>query len=491
MNIGKHTVFNLVGLAAPLLVAVAAIPYLINALGPARFGLLTLIWAVVSYFGLFDLGLGRALTQRLASVMATSNHNELQLAQITGTACSLMALLGLLAGMLMAAAAPWAASWIRDVPDQAEATRALVAMALAVPAVVLTPGLRGIMEVHHAFGMVNLLRLPLGLLTFMAPVAVVMFWSAQLDAIAVALTAGRWVALAAHVWGAWRITPSAQRLQSFDKSQVMPLLCAGGWLTVGNMIGPVIGYADRFIIATAVSASAVALYATPHEIVTKLWIVPGALTAVLFPAFAAKTARGDKDTWLLVTRSVRWLFVLMLPIALLLALFSNELLAAWISPAFALNSAPVLTWLAIGILINCMAHVPLTLLQGAGAARTPALLQLAQVLPYIALMSLLTSRFGIVAAAALWAARMVFDTGAMFWLCATRFANHKALRPSPKTQAAIIFSAIGFGVAFSDAQWRLRLGVAVITTAAVALLLRPWRDRLATSQLTPKIEPMA
>ena len=58
MKLFRHTVFNLIGLGAPLLVAVGTIPVLIHELGPGRFGLLTLIWAVVSYFGLFDLGLG-------------------------------------------------------------------------------------------------------------------------------------------------------------------------------------------------------------------------------------------------------------------------------------------------------------------------------------------------------------------------------------------------------------------------------------------------
>ena len=76
MKLLRHTVFNLVGLGAPLLVAVATIPVLIGQLGPSRFGLLTLIWAVVSYFGLFDLGLGRALTQQLAVVFANQQHKQ-------------------------------------------------------------------------------------------------------------------------------------------------------------------------------------------------------------------------------------------------------------------------------------------------------------------------------------------------------------------------------------------------------------------------------
>ena len=62
MRVLRHTFYNLLGLGLPLLAAVVTIPVLVSELGDARFGLLTLIWAVVSYFGLFDLGLGRALT---------------------------------------------------------------------------------------------------------------------------------------------------------------------------------------------------------------------------------------------------------------------------------------------------------------------------------------------------------------------------------------------------------------------------------------------
>jgi len=65
----RHSVYNLLGLGLPLLTAVFSIPVLIRELGDARFGLLTLIWAIVSYLSLFDLGLGRALTQHLAVML--------------------------------------------------------------------------------------------------------------------------------------------------------------------------------------------------------------------------------------------------------------------------------------------------------------------------------------------------------------------------------------------------------------------------------------
>lgn len=58
-RLARNVLWNLLGNGAPLLVALPAIPLLIEGLGTARFVVLTLAWMVVGYFSLFDLGLGR------------------------------------------------------------------------------------------------------------------------------------------------------------------------------------------------------------------------------------------------------------------------------------------------------------------------------------------------------------------------------------------------------------------------------------------------
>ena len=141
MKLVRHTIYNLLGLGLPLIVAVFSIPALIKELGDARFGLLTLIWSVVSYFGLFDLGLGRTLTQQLAVVLGEKDYKRV--GPLVGTATVIMTVLGVIAGILMAAAAPWGVNLINAVPDKQEAIYAVYAMALAMPAIVLTSGFRG------------------------------------------------------------------------------------------------------------------------------------------------------------------------------------------------------------------------------------------------------------------------------------------------------------------------------------------------------------
>jgi O-antigen/teichoic acid export membrane protein len=475
VKLARHTLFNFIGLGAPLLAALLTIPMLISLLGVPRFGLLTLIWAVVSYFGLFDLGLGRALTQRLAAVLA--RESLIEVGPVIGTALALMAAFGLLAGLLMAALADWGVRQISDAPDHAEALNAVLAMSTAVPAVVLTTGLRGVLEARHAFGWVNAIRLPMGLYTFLAPLAVAFWLGPRLDAIAAALVTGRVLALLIHAWSVRRVLPEGRSAMTWQSKQVQPLLATGGWLTVGNLIGPVMGYADRFIIASLASASAVAYYTTPQELVTKLWIVPGAMTAVLFPTFAAAAAEGSTDGWRLAMHGVRWLFVTLLPVTLALSLFADELLTVWVGTSFASNSAPVLRMLSCGILVNCMAHVPLTLLQGSGQARASALLQLVQVVPFVALLWWATASYGVLGTATIWVARMVLDTTAMFLLAARRHRPQSSRARDRKPLLAALAAGVGFAFSMMSSAPAPRIAVWLLVSAAAALLLRPWTRR--------------
>lgn len=432
--------FNAVGLGAPLLAAVFAIPMLLASLGAERFGLLTLLWAVVSYFGLFDLGLGRALTQQLSATLARGERTG----PLVATALALMAALGLVAGLLVALGATPAVGLLPGVPDAAEARRALWAMALALPAVVLTAGLRGMLEARFAFGIVNAIRLPMGLFTFIAPLVTVAIVGPRLDWIAAVLAAGRVLACAVHALFAARLFEQPLVL-SPSRAWLGPLLANGGWLSVSNVVSPLMGYLDRFLIGALAGAAAVAVYVTPQELVTKLWIVPGALTAVLFPTFAAQVARGERGERALFDKAVDALLLAMLPITCALALFAHEALALWIDPSFAATSAPLMQLFAIGMLVNCIAHVPLTLMQGAGAARTTGLVHAVELPLFVALLWVLTIRHGPTGAAVAWLLRIALDTSLMFELCRRLRGWPLGALFSPRRLGALGLAALGFG----------------------------------------------
>ncbi|SOZ13911.1 Membrane protein involved in the export of O-antigen and teichoic acid (fragment) [Cupriavidus taiwanensis] len=258
----------------------------------------------------------------------------------------------------------------------------------------------------------------MGLFTFLGPLAVVMYGVPRLDVIAAVLSLGRVVACLVHAYYAWRILPPTQRQFKVRSKEMRVLGASGGWLTVSNIISPILGYVDRFVIGVVVSASAVAYYATPNEMVTKLWIIPGALTAVLFPAFTARMARPGADTRALVNASLTALFVLILPITAALTAFGNELLTLWINAEFAKHSTLLLQIFAISMLISCLAQIPFTLIQSAGKPKITAMLHCGILPLFLVSLWLLARVYGVTGAALAWLLRLTVDACVLFYLSA-------------------------------------------------------------------------
>ena len=468
----KNTFYNLIGLGAPLIVAIFSIPMLIDALGADRFGLLTLIWAVVSYFGLFDLGLGKAVTQQLALVFEKQQHDLI--GPLLATATLLMGGLGVVAGILMAISASWGVGLVNGIPDKQEAVNAVYFMALAMPAIVLTSCFRGILEARHAFGVVNFIRLPMGIFTFIGPLAVVIYGEPKLDWITCVLALGRLVACIVHAYYAWRELPLDRGPFDVRIDLLAPLYVSGGWITISNIVSPFMGYVDRFIIGGIVSVSAVAFYSTPQEIATKLWIIPGALTPVLFPTFAIKVAQGGDAAWILLKDSVYWLFVVLLPIIVAIMLFSHTLLSIWISPNFADHSAVLLQIFSGGILINSLAHVPFTLIQSSGKSKLTALIHVIELPFFLIALWLLTSKYGVTGAAIAWLMRIIIDTSLMFVFCSSMLGKSPKALLNKKLLLMLILAAGAFsGAMFNSMTTR----VLWVFLTVIVLFLSAFRRR--------------
>jgi O-antigen/teichoic acid export membrane protein len=243
---------------------------------------------------------------------------------------------------------------------------------------------------------------------------VVLWYKNDLVAVTVVLTAGRVVACMVHAYYAARYLPGLFANRRYRPELVKMLLVSGGWMTVSNIISPLMGYLDRFMIAAIISAAAVAYYVTPNEMLTKLWIIPGALTAVLFPRFASDLNENSRDSALLFRKAVTVLFLVIFPITLFAAVYANEILQLWINPIFAEKSYILMQVFSFGILINCLAHIPFTLIQSVGKARVTALIHTAELPLFAITLWLCTMYMGLIGAVLAWLARMLIDTIIMF-----------------------------------------------------------------------------
>jgi len=412
-RLARNVIWNLLGNGSPLLVAIVAIPLLIEGLGTARFGVLTIAWMVVGYFGLFDLGLGRALTKLVAEKLGAGQDTEVP--PLVWTAMSLMTGFGVLGAVVVALLSPWLVGSALKIPPelQTETLRAFSLLAASIPLVIVTTGLRGILEAYQKFGLINAIRVPLGLLTFLGPLAVLPF-SHSLVPVVGALVVARLLSGIAFVVALARVVPVLRRPVGLHRELIGPLASFGGWMTVSNLVGPLMVYLDRFLIGAMVSMTSVAYYTTPYEMITKLRIIPTAMMRVLFPAFATAFAQDQAHAARLFGRAVRYIFLIFFPVILIAVTFAREGLTVWLGPEFAENSTHVLQLLAVGVFINSHASVPFGLVQGAGRPDITAKLHLIELPLYGLGLWWLVGATGITGAAVAWVARVVVDTGALF-----------------------------------------------------------------------------
>jgi O-antigen/teichoic acid export membrane protein len=437
--LARNTALNIAGQVIPLLVAVAAIPYVVRGLGPERFGILSVAWLVLGYFALLDFGLGRAATKFIAECLAQREFERMP--GLLGTSLGLQILMGAGAGLLLALLAPALAGRVFHVPPllEAEARNVFLILALSLPVVLATNGLRAALEAAQRFDLVNLLRVPASISVYVLPV-VGIWGGASLARIVLFMLATRLLVVAAHLGCCFLVMPGLGLRPCWSRDALTRLFRYGGWVTVSNLANPVLLYVDRFFIGSLLSLSLLGFYTVPFEAVTKLWIIPGSLASTLFPAFSALTARNDLSrVTRLYARSFKYLLLLLGPVVLLLVLFARDILTLWMGSAFARQTTTVLQILACGVFMNCFAHLPFGLLQSCGRPDLAAKVLLCELPLYLPLAWFLVAHWGIPGAAAGWTVRVAIEAVAFGFLVSKAFA----LDPHSFAEHGVVKSALG------------------------------------------------
>ncbi len=484
-TLARNTIWNFIGLAAPLPIALVTLPLLTSQLGADRFGALALIWALIGYSSVFDLGLGRVLTKVVAEELGREQEQEIP--TLVWTALLLLAALGFASSVAFGLLVPWLVGDVLKIPEslQTESRQALLLVALFLPLLTTSSGLRGVLEAQHRFRVVSMVSVTMGAFTLLGPVLVLPY-SRSLVAIVAVMLVGRVIAWLAYLLLCLRITPGMA--QSFRPrfGLLGPMVRFGGWLTVSNIVSPMLTYLDRFVVGSLLSIGSVAYYTVPYDLITKVSIVAGAVGGVVFPAFSASFAPDRARVERIFGWGAKSLLIVLAPLTLVAIVFAEDLLQLWLGADYARNSALVLQWLAVGVFINCMAQVPFVLVQAAGRPDLVAKLHVCELLPYLVLLFWLVETHGIVGAAMAWTARATIDTLCLLWL-AHRFVPQSTALISQVAVAAGIALVIGTQIPISAPiliRSSILLGaIAVLVPTLWYLLLTPADRRLVKHYL--------
>jgi O-antigen/teichoic acid export membrane protein len=416
MSLSRNTIWNLAGAGLPLLIGAATIPWLMSRLGVERFGILTLLWAIIGYFSLFDFGLGRALTQQVSASLGEGH--EAQIPGLVRSGIKFTFATGVLGALLLVASAHPLGYSILNVSAslQKETFVSLLIAAIGIPLATVSAGLRGVVEGYERFLASNVARIFLGVSIFAFPVFGVLLSGPSLVAVTIWLIISRFASMVLFWYFVGRLPYHRLPVLPREAGATRKLLSFGVWMALSNLISPLLVNADRFVISHLLGAAVVAFYTVPFEFLVRLLILPGAIGSTLLPRMARDHQQDPAKSHALFRQGLTITFLVMGGLALLCCVIAYPLMNHFLAPGFAARSIWVVLILSVGVVVNGGAYMPYTALHSMKVARPVGILHSAELVIYLPLLVGCVYLMGLEGAAVAWTLRAFLDCLGLFYL---------------------------------------------------------------------------
>jgi O-antigen/teichoic acid export membrane protein len=149
---------NLLSPMTRMAVALVTVPLYLHHIGDARYGVMSIVWLLLGFFGFLDLGLSRAVTNALAKLRdATQEHR----ARVLLTTFGLNLGIGLMGGVVLYVFGGLMLQHFVSMPDEisAEVSRALPWIACLLPLTLISAAGAGALESRELFLLVNSIQI--------------------------------------------------------------------------------------------------------------------------------------------------------------------------------------------------------------------------------------------------------------------------------------------------------------------------------------------
>jgi O-antigen/teichoic acid export membrane protein len=289
-----------------------------------------------------SVGLGRAATKYIAE--ALGKGEEEQVPRLIWATVTVQVALGMVGMLILVGITPLLIERTLNIPPalRAEAKTSFYLLALSIPAVFVSSSLTGVLAAAQRFDLVNAVGISLSIVGSLLKLVGVLFWEWHLPEIIAMLIVSRLLALVTYYWLCMCVFPFFKGLPRFYRTELRALIRFGGWLTVSNIIGPLLVYLDRFMLGMLLTMAAVAYYSVPYDMVTRVLIIPTSLVAALFPAFSALLSQGEWERLgYFLSRSVKWVLLTVGPVVVIVVVIGRDILQLWLGPIFAEESTPI------------------------------------------------------------------------------------------------------------------------------------------------------
>jgi O-antigen/teichoic acid export membrane protein len=444
-----------------MLMALVTIPHYLHYIGEERFGVLAVIWSLLTYFGFVDFGFGRAVTQRLARLAHLPDIERSRVLWTGLVASVVLAVLGSIvlyftASYLLSSQLKMSAA-LRD-----EATVATLWLALSLPLVLPASVFFGALQARLRFYEANLTQMIGSVLVQIVPLLLAMSGRVELSYLVPAVLLTRAITNLFLFAQCRRHVPLLGG-PSIHMASLREMSGYGGWISVMNIIGPLLITLDRMIISVVSGARYVTHYTVPYDLVSRGTVISGSVSSALFPRAALLA---DEDGRALTQRAAATLLAIMTPITIIGLLALHPFLVIWVGQNLARHSWGVGELIFLGVWINCIAVPHYSRFLATESPKKVALIYLFEIPVYLILLWYGIHYWGVVGAAAAWSLRVLLDTGLLLRL------NGTLARSVIMSTPSFLLILATLGIRFSELPFSAKVSLGL-----VLLSLALYRDR--------------
>jgi O-antigen/teichoic acid export membrane protein len=390
---------------APVVFTLVFTPFYLHTIGAARFGVLAICWTIAGAFSFAALGMGPALSYRLALLTTdapTDRSNHVWTALLISFAASLVGAL-----LVLALAQAYFAHFA-TLPSglEAELESALPFLAMLLPLGTLSGVLNGALQGLKRFGALSAVSVLNAAVAATLPLAAAVFVGVELPILILAMVSSGSLVLLTQLAICARVVPL--RFPSLLSSEhAKGLLGYGAWMSATALLAPLLLLVDRFVIGFFGGPAEVAVYALAFYVLQGLLLVPASLSSAMLPRLAP--LKREQDVRALQSSWLVWLNGILTPVVITAIALAGPFFRTWIGPTLGPAAGPVAAILLVGCWAHGIGHIPSTVVVGRNRPDLLTKLLLACLLPYLLLLYFATARFGVMGAAAAWTVRAAFD----------------------------------------------------------------------------------
>jgi len=425
----KNIAANFAGNIWQALMSLAFIPLYIKFMGVESYGLIGIFVSLQAMFAILDLGLSATMAREMARLSVLPDKEQETRDLVRSMEIIYWCVAVFIGIIIMAISHFIAYNWVkagRLSPQAIEQALRIMgfAMALQWPASFYSGGLMGLQR------QVLLNAINIGMSTLRGAGAVLILWliSPTLQAFFSWQIIISVINTCLVAFFLWHQLPRTEKKASFQKQFLVGVWRFAAGMSGISLLVTILMQLDKIILSKMLTLEAFGYYVLAGVIAMSLYRLIGPVFSAVYPRFIQLVSLADHDELKqLYHKSCQFMSVLILPVAVVVAIFSYEILLIWMqNPVTAEKCHLLVSILICGTALNGLMNIPYALQLANGWTRLAFFSNLIAIIVLVPMIVFLTSQYGALGGACAW---VILNTG--YVVFSINFM-HKHLLPHEK-----------------------------------------------------------